>query len=258
MTPTPPLYLLHTQPDARLLAAWVARHHARHARQSADLGDALHGLLRAAFGEHAPQPFRYLDERLGLLAYTPLDAQAMAAQVALADPLAAQTLGLGACSSHGGYRLRPFPTRWAQGQTLGFEVRVRPTVRGAQGEQDAFLHAVAQAGGKESGPVERAAVYAQWLREHLAVREGAPRQPWQGAVEVLDVQLSAFARRKIVRRTQASVDQGRKGQAIDGPDATLTGHLCIADPVAFAHLLARGVGRHRAFGFGMLLLHRAT
>ena len=94
MTTIPPLYLLHTQPDARLLAAWMARHHARHARQSADLGDALHGLLRAAFGEHAPQPFRYLDERQGLLAYTPLDEQAMAAQVALADPLTAQALGL--------------------------------------------------------------------------------------------------------------------------------------------------------------------
>ena len=182
----------------------------------------------------------------------------MAAQVALADPLAAQTLGLGACSSHGGYRLRPFPTAWPQGQVLGFEVRVRPTVRGARGEQDAFLHAVAEAGGKGGAPLERAVVYTQWLREHLAVRDGVSPQPWQGAVELLDVQLSAFARSKSVRRTQASADQGRKGHASDGPDATLKGSLRITDPTAFAHLLARGVGRHRAFGFGMLLLHRAT
>ena len=175
MTTIPPLYLLHTQPDARLLAAWMARHHARHARQSADLGDALHGLLRAAFGEHAPQPFRYLDERQGLLAYTPLDAQAMAAQVALADPLAAQTLGLGACSSHGGYRLRPFPTAWPQGQVLGFEVRVRPTVRGARGEQDAFLHAVAQAGGKDGAPLERETVYTQWQARQIDGVFGQPR-----------------------------------------------------------------------------------
>ena len=257
MTPTPPLYLLHTQPDARLLAAWVARHHARHARQSADVGDALHGLLRAAFGAHAPQPFRYLGEEQGLLAYTPQDAPAMATQVALAEPLAAQTLGLGACSHHDGYRLRPFPTQWASGQELGFEVRVRPTVRGAQGEQDAFLHAVAQAGGKAGAPLERQAVYAQWLREHLALREGISPQPWQAAVELLDVQLSAFSRSKTVRRTQASAEQGRKGHASDGPDATLRGRLRITDPTAFAHLLARGVGRHRAFGFGMLLLQRA-
>ena len=112
--------------------------------------------------------------------------------------------------------------------------------------------------GKDGAPLKRETVYAQWLREHLAVREGTPPQPWQGAVELLDVQLSAFARSKSVRRTQASADQGRKGHASDGPDATLKGRLRITDPTAFAHLVARGVGRHRAFGFGMLLLHRAT
>ncbi len=63
-----PLHLLHTRPDARLLATWVAQRHARHERQASDLGDALHGLLRAAFSDAAPQPFRYLDERQGLLA----------------------------------------------------------------------------------------------------------------------------------------------------------------------------------------------
>ena len=246
-----PLYLLHTQPDQRLLTTWMVRH------RTSDPGEALHGLLRAAFGAHAPQPFRYLDEQRGLLAYTALDAQAMAAQVALADPLAAQTLGLGACSAHDGYRLRPFPTQWAQGQELGFELRLRPTVRSGQKEQDAFVHAVTLAGGPQGAPVDRQAVYAQWLHEHLAVREGAARQPWQGAIELLDVRLSAFIRSKVVRRTQPAPGQSRKGRAIEGPDATLTGRLRVADPDAFAQLLARGVGRHRAYGFGMLLLQRA-
>ena len=251
-----PLHLLHTVPDPRLLAAWVARHHARSGWQPSDLGDALHGLLRAAFGEATPQPFRYLDERQGLLAYTPLDAEALRAQVALADPLAAQTLGLGATERHAGYRLRPFPTRWPAGQVLGFEVRVRPTVRTAQGERDAFLQAVEQAKGK---PLQRQAIYAQWLREHLAPREGTPRQTWQGAVQVLDdVHLAAFQRQQIVRRTQAADGKGRRGRVIDGPDAVLKGHVRVTDPAAFAHLLARGVGRHRAFGFGMLLLRRAA
>ncbi|WP_323024505.1 type I-E CRISPR-associated protein Cas6/Cse3/CasE [Castellaniella sp.] len=258
MTSISPLFLLHTQPDARLLAAWVARHHARHARQSADLGDAFHGLFRAAFGSFAPQPFRYLDERRGLLAYTRLDLRAMAEQVALADPQAAQTLGLGASAEHGGYRLRPFPSEWAVGQELGFEVRVRPTVRGPQGEQDVFLRAVARVGGAEGESVERRAIYAQWLFEHLSEREGVMHQPWQGAVELLDVQLNAFTRSKVVRRTQASEGQDRKGKVVDGPDATLVGRLRVINSVAFAHLLARGIGRHRAFGFGMLLLHRVN
>lgn len=246
-----PLYLLHTRPDQRLLTTWMVRH------RTSDPGEALHGLLCAAFGAHAPQPFRYLDEQRGLLAYTALNAQAMAEQVALADPLAAQTLGLGAGSVHDGYRLRPFPTQWAQSQELGFELRLRPTVRSGQKEQDAFVHAVTLAGGPQGASVDRQAVYAQWLREHLAVREGATRQPWQGAVELLDVQLRAFARSKVVRRTQPAGGQPRQGHAIEGPDATLAGRLRVADPAAFAQLLARGVGRHRAYGFGMLLLQRA-
>ena len=250
-----PLYLLHTQPDARLLATWMARH------RTHDEGEALHGLLRATFGPAAPQPFRYLDEARGLLAYTPLDAQVLAAQVAKAvdaDPLAARTLGLSASTQHDGYRLRPYPTQWTQWQMLGFEVRVRPTVRGTKGEQDAFLHAVAQAGGKDGAPVQREAVYAQWLRAQLALREGQPRQPWQGAVELLDVKLQAFARNPITRRSQPGAGGERKGHIIDGPDTTLTGRLRVLDPIAFAQLLARGVGRHRSYGFGMLLLQRAT
>lgn len=250
----PPLYLLHTRPDARLLAAWVAQRHVRHHHQASDLGDALHGLLRAAFGDAAPQPFRYLDEQQGLVAYTLLDAQAMTTRVALADPLAAQTLGLGATAHHEGYRLRPFPTHWPAGQVLGFDLRVRPTVRAAKGEQDAFLHAVAQARGE---PLQREAVYTQWLRAHLAAREGARREAWQGAVELVDVRLTGFQRSPIVRRTQAVAGGPRRGHAIDGPDALLEGHLRVVDPAAFGALLARGVGRHRAFGYGMLLLRPA-
>lgn len=258
MSGGPALHLLHTQPDVRLLAAWVARHHARHERQPSDLGDALHGLLRAAFGEAAPQPFRYLDERQGLLAYTALDADAMRMQVAqagLTNELAVQTLGLDATAQHGGYRLRPFPTQWPQGQVLGFEVRLRPTVRAAKGERDAFLHAVEQANG---APLQREAVYVQWLREHLAPREGAARAAWQGAVDLLDdVHLAGFQRQQVVRRPQAEGHEARHGRVIDGPDALLKGHLRVRDSAAFAQLLARGVGRHRAFGFGMLLLSRA-
>lgn len=250
------LHLLHTRPDARLLAAWVARHHARHERQPSDIGDALHGLLHASFGAAAPQPFRYVDEHHGLLAYTRLDADSMRAQMALADPLAAQTLGLGASERHEGYRLRPFPTHWPTNKLLGFEVRLRPTVRAAKGECDAFLHAVAQAGG---ATVNREAVYVRWLREHLASRDGAPREAWQDAVELLnDVHLVAYQRQQVVRRMQAPAGTLRQGRVIDGPDAVLKGHLRVRNPHAFAQLLARGVGRHRAFGFGMLLLSRPT
>lgn len=258
MSAAAPLYLLHTRPDGRMLAAWVARHHARHARTPADLGDAMHGLLRAAFGQAAPQPFRYLDERQGFLAYSRLDPQALRAQVALAEPQAAQALGLASTATGNGYNLRPFPTEWPAGHRLGFEVRVRPTVReGKAGrERDVFLHAVERA---EGAPLDREAIYSQWLHEHLAAREGAVTEPWQDAVELEDVHMSRYQRLDVLRRTQlAGPDDQRQGHVVAGPDVVLTGHLRVRQPDAFSHLVARGVGRHRAFGFGMLLLRPAA
>jgi CRISPR system Cascade subunit CasE len=251
------LYLLHTRPDARLLATWMARHHARHAHAPADLGDALHGLLRAAFGESAPQPYRYLDERQGLLAYTAMDPQALRERVALADADAVQALGLAATLAHGGCNLRPFPTEWPAGKELAFEVRVRPTLReGKSGrERDAFLHAVERAQG---APLQREAIYAQWLRDHLAPRDAAPAEPWHDAVDLLAVQMSRYQRLDVLRRTQrAEPDGTRRGHVVAGPDVVLTGRLRIRQPEAFSHLVARGIGRHRAFGFGMLLLRPA-
>ena len=85
MSNTPVLHLLHVQPDTRLLATWMVRY------RTQDEGEALHGLLRAAFGTQAPQPFRYLDEQRGLLAYTALDGAALEQATALADPQAART-----------------------------------------------------------------------------------------------------------------------------------------------------------------------
>lgn len=253
---TMPLFLLHMRPDVRLLSAWVGRHHARHARQSVDLGDALHGLLRAAFGDGmAPQPFRYFDESRGLLAYTRMDASSLTEQLVHGDPLALRTLGLDTDARQRGWRLRAFPTHWQAGYVLGFEVRVRPTVRGARGEQDVFLNAAWQA---PEQSLQREVVYVRWLRERLTGGAGEERQPWHGAAELLGAHLTAWKRSKIVRREQAKTDGRRHSRAIDGPDAVLQGRLRVLDSAAFAHLLVRGVGRHRAFGFGMLLLRPSS
>lgn len=248
---TMPLFLLHTHPDVKLLAAWIGRHHARHSRQSVDLGNALHGLLHAALGDGAPQPFRYLDESRGLLAYTALDASGLTERLAHGDPLAAQALGLKSDARQEGWRLRAFPTHWQAGHVLGFEVRVRPTVRGVKGEQDVFLNTAWQS---PEQPLQRETIYVRWLRERLGGGDDAKRQPWHGAAELLDARLMAWKRSKIVRREQAKVEGRRRSRSIDGPDAVLQGRLRVLDSAAFTHLLARGVGRHRAFGFGMLLL----
>lgn len=238
-----PLYLLHTQPDPQRLAAWAARH--RLLDSQGDLGYALHALLRAAFGEHAPQPFRYLDAEQGLLAYTRLNAVELAQCAALADPDVAAALGLGQTVHHAGLSARAFPTQWAAGHALGFEVRVRPIIReGKTGrERDAFLAAVEKADGRE---LDRGAVYVQWFRELLAR---------QGGAELIEASVTRYQLLGVTRKSQKnSGDDVRHSRLISGPDAVLAGQLRVTDPQAFAQLLSQGVGRHRAFGFGLLLL----
>ena len=237
------LYLLHTKPDPQRLAGWAARH--RLLDGHGDLGYALHALLNAAFGEHAPQPFRYLDAEQGLLAYTRLSAAELAQCAALADLDVAAALGLSQTLHHAGLSARPFPSQWAAGHMLGFEVRVRPIIReGKTGrERDAFLSAVEKAVGSE---LVRSEVYVQWLRE-LLVR--------QGGAELVDAIVTRYQLLGVTRKTQKGGPGGaRHSRVVSGPDVVLTGQLRVADPQAFAQLLAGGVGRHRAFGFGLLLL----
>jgi CRISPR system Cascade subunit CasE len=240
------LYLMHTQPDPQRLAAWAARH--RLLDKEGDLGYALHALLHAAFGEQAPQPFRYLDAEQGLLAYTRMDATGLAQRGALAEPDVAAALGLGQTRQHGGVNVRPFPTQWAVGHTLGFEVRVRPIIReGKTGrERDAFLAAAEKAQGSV---LDRGEVYVQWLHDLLAR---------QGGAELVDAHMTRYQQLGVTRKSQrGNTDDVRHNRLVNGPDVVLAGQLGVVAPQAFAQLLAQGVGRHRAFGFGLLLLRPA-
>ena len=240
------LHLLHTQPDPQRLIAWAVRN--RLLDDQGDLGYALHALLHAAFGEHAPQPFRYLDAEQGLLAYTRLSAAELARCAALAEPDVAAALGLGQTLHHAGMSARPFPTQWAAGHMLGFEVRARPIIReGKTGrERDTFLVAVEKSGGSA---IDRSEVYVQWLRE-LLMR--------QGGAELVDARVTRYQMLGVTRKTQkGGSDDARHSRVVSGPDAVLTGQLRVTEPQEFAQLLSRGVGRHRAFGFGLLLLRSA-
>ncbi len=240
-----PLYLLHTQPNPQRLAAWAARH--RLLDKEGDWGYALHALLNAAFGEHAPQPFRYLDAAQGFLAYTRQNANELAQLAALADPEVTAALGLGQTLHQPGMSLRPFPTQWATGHALGFDVRVRPIIReGKTGrERDAFLAAVEKSSA-EDGQLDRSTVYVQWLRDLLAR---------QGGAELVDATVVRYQQLGVTRKGhKASAEGARGSRLVFGPDAVIAGQLRVADPQAFAQLLGQGVGRHRAFGFGLLML----
>lgn len=234
------LYLLHCAPDPEALAIWATRH--RLLSPDGDDGYALHALLTAAFGEQSPKPFRYLGARRGLLAYSDQPSAALRDSAALATPDVARALGLDSLA------VRPFPTSWTRDQALSFEVRVRPVLRAKDGrERDVFLHAI-EAEPSPEQPISREPIYAEWLRKQFAE---------QDAAQMLQVGMDAFRLSRVIRRGGADETGQRKARSLSGPDAVLKGQLRVGDGDAFTRLLKRGIGRHRAFGFGMLLLKPA-
>jgi CRISPR system Cascade subunit CasE len=235
--------LMRMQPDSVALAAWAIRHGVL--SPDGDYGYALHGLLSAAFGEQAPRPFRYMGNKQGLLAYTLENLETLRQHASLATPDVARALGLDALDA------RPFPSAWKEGQTLGFEVRVRPVIRAKDGrERDAFLHAAdAIPAAEGDGIAQRALIYGDWLTKHFAV---------DGAAKTVQAQMEEFRLTRVLRKAGTGQNGKRKSHAVTGPDTVFKGQLQVGNPDAFARLLARGVGRHRAFGFGMLLLKPAS
>ena len=88
----------------------------------------------------------------------------------------------------------------------------------------------------------REQVYHDWLIRKL-----------DGAAEVETCRLDRFRLVRLFRRGRRT-GKGRARKAPQLPEAVLKGRLKVLDSEAFSHLVARGIGRHRAFGFGMLLL----
>lgn len=237
------LQLLRLQPHAQALALWATRN--RVLSPDGDYGYALHALLTAAFGEHAPQPFRLLDGKQGLLAYTSADIDTLRLNASLATPDVAGALGLDALDA------RIFPSVWKTGQTLGFEVRVRPVIRTNDGrERDVFLHAADDIPATENeGLAQRTTLYRAWLEKQFAVDDAA---------QLTQARMDSFCLTRVLRKSGAGENGKRKISTTTGPDAVFKGQLQIGNPDAFARLIARGVGRHRAFGFGMVLLKPAA
>lgn len=248
-TPAPPLQLLRLVPDMAALARWVAA--ARQRALQDDTGYALHAVLRATLGELAPKPFALLERpgSLQLIGYSRRSPEALAmalAQAPTTDPGAAAALGL---TEAGGGLIKPMPARWRTGDRLSFEVRVAPVVRsrqqrgGGYPEIDVAFHPdyATVAGGDREG------AHRAWLARELA--RG-------GAAALQEARALSFRLTPMARRYAQPASPGGRRPTQPGllPDLVLRGQLQVGDPAAFDALLARGLGRHRSFGFGCLLL----
>ena len=241
-----PLQMIRAAVSVRDFQRWMGQ------KRLQDSDHAMHCLLAEGFGpDSAPKPFRLILPRgcsEGILyGYGQADAAALREQAALyADPLQNRIIPAERLES------KAMPAAWQAGQRLGFEVRIRPVVRrrdfnadrpAKAKEWDAFQWAAEQYP-KDKMPYSQEEVYRDWLKGELA---GINKEELGvGGAELESASLRSFQRTRAARKLRA--------RPSEGPDVVMQGNLVITDPARFAALLARGVGRHRAYGYGMLLL----
>jgi len=235
------LHMIELLPDLRALFQFLEVQGLLRQGIQDDPAYGIHAWLNAAFGELAPKPFRLLLKRgrpTRLLGYARVEAERLAERMSqFADPSVIKVCQPVQIAS------RPMPERWPSGRILGFQVLCCPVVRHGRVEKDAFL-ARADVEGKKAG-LRRGEVYGQWLRRYFGE-----------AAEVSNVRLVGFRLQRLIRRT-CGRNGDRRVKTLIRPSAFLTGDLMVCDGQRFSNLLARGIGRHRALGFGMLLLRPA-
>ena len=229
-------------------------------RGAFDEGYALHILLSAMFGKAVLQPFRlFASERrrsAALYAYADIDAKVLQQTAAAVgatrlhrsdrsttDSIETDALSLRARAAS---RLRyPAPARASTGPDPNGPAERTPATEGSgSGRIPTGGHATIPQGWADPAAaaskngVTRESVYTDWLIERLGA-----------AASVEQCNLAAFRRNHAIRGAE---------RTLEGPDTTLHGTLAVSDPTVFAQILRNGIGRHRAYGYGMLLLRPPT
>ncbi len=257
------LHIIRADIDALQFRRWMG------SRRLLDDDHAMHCLLKECFGDIAPKPFRLMlprDGRCGAIyGYSrATEDELRDAASMLACPLQTRVLPPPGIDS------KPMPSKWQDGRRLGFEVRIRPTRRFVSRgvckrdskscrelrlarreqcgncrpnpEQDAFLYEAlkhSDKSGMERAGRSREKVYVEWLQKRFEQKGGA-------TLDMDNVKLVSFRRTRAIRKLHK--------RHSEGPDAIMRGELEITDGAEFAELLAGGIGRHKAYGYGMLLL----
>ena len=228
------LYLMRATLDMVNMARYAAEQH------HSDPDRTAHCLMAESFGKaQMPKPFA-IKTRLTngtlqgtALAYTCITAEELRkvaeqhqklAHSAVMDPRTIMTI--------------PVPDQWSEGHSIRFEIRIRPTKRSSsrdaehpKSELDIYLGSAENA--------SRAETYCQWLSESMWRQGGLQATP-------LSMVMTKFAMRRVRRQNPS--------QRTTGPDATITGDATVVNPERMRSALADGLGRHKAYGYGMLLL----
>lgn len=212
-------HLVHIPMNPRDFGRWSAR------RGFRDNDAALHALVTGLFGRAVFQPFRFFETEGGcsIYGYSEHDEDVLRAlmEVTMTPDMPVFPEDL---------RSKPMPELEANAR-VGFDMRVTPMRRRGAVERDA--HDVEVLNGIQRNREES---YLKWLSERLA-----------GVADIEDFRLVRF------RKTQGS----RKGVKVHLSDATFHGTVSVKDRAGFLDLLKNGVGRGKAYGFGMVLLRPA-
>lgn len=230
------------------------------AKPELDLGYLAHCYVTELFGDAVLKPFALPLDRDGeartLLAYSARSRDELIATAR--ERVTAERFEAFRWDALGAKRMPAI----ASGTRLGFEVRVCPVVRLASA-RDADFGGVRQVIKKGA---ERDVYQREWMEADrrgevfLKSREDVYRE-WlvgklAGAGRLEEARLMGFTQReRLFRQTQG---EGRANHRVERPAALFSGTLVVDEAEAFRGLLQRGVGRHRAFGFGMLLLRPPT
>lgn len=231
------LHLIQGRINLKPLQRWMAE------RGITDKGHAMHCLLRECFGEQAPQPFKLIypqNKPFGIIyGYARADAGVLQDTAELsAAPLQCQALPPELLES------KPMPTDWWTGRKIGFTIETRPVYRIKTGssrtsqEIDVFDIEKRRGNSPEVRPT-REQVYIRWLSCLIAKAEAA-------TVQEAETKLLAY------HQSQTARKPGQK--PFRGPNAIIRGNLTVKNGDAFTNMLRKGIGRHRAYGYGMLLL----
>jgi len=207
-----------------------------------DLGYGVHVWLRAAFGDEAPKPWRlWADGRrpARILAYSKHDAATLRRQFAeFAEPTV-----FAVCTDPERLMASRQMPLWTSRRPLAFEVQGCPVGRMSTSgvEKDLFL---IQGDPSSPSSLDRTQVYCDWLQERMEQNQAAT---------ITTLALDGY---RLVRQTRQGAKAGgsRSSHTLIRPQALFKGSLEIGNVDAFHRLIAHGVGRHRAFGYGMILL----
>ncbi len=204
-----------------------------------DVGYLVHAFMADLFACKAPSLFRVAETRgrqLEVLAYSELSAQELRSVANDRDRVPPPIEG------------KPVLDEMPAGSEFGFSLVACPVVRMASAgeshrkgaEVDVFLR---ESWKTEPGQsLDREEVYRDWLLHQFRRHGGA---------EILQCRVVRMCQRRLLRKTQSKT---RKIQLRNKPEVELSGRLRVTDGEQFVKLLWRGIGRHRAFGLGMLLL----